>query len=60
VIGPLAAGKIADLTNLNAPMWIMLGLAIVAGLLALGLRETAPRALARSGKLDGFHGMKPF
>jgi cyanate permease len=48
VIGPLAAGKIADLTSLNAPMWIMLGLAIVAGLLALGLRETAPRAVARS------------
>jgi MFS transporter, ACS family, hexuronate transporter len=50
VIGPLAAGKIADLTSLNAPMWIMLGLAIVAGLLALGLRETAPRALVRSTK----------
>jgi MFS transporter, ACS family, hexuronate transporter len=48
VIGPLAAGKIADLTSLNAPMWIMLGLAIVAGLLALGLRETAPRAVGRS------------
>jgi MFS transporter, ACS family, hexuronate transporter len=49
VIGPLAAGKIADLTSLNAPMWIMLGLAIVAGLLALGLKETAPRIVARSG-----------
>jgi MFS transporter, ACS family, hexuronate transporter len=45
VIGPLAAGKIADLTSLNAPMWIMIGLAIIAGLLALGLRETAPRIL---------------
>jgi predicted MFS family arabinose efflux permease len=45
VIGPLAAGKIADLTSLNAPMWIMLGLAIISGLLALGLRETAPRIL---------------
>ncbi len=50
VFGPLAAGKIADLTSLNAPMWIMLGLSIVAGLLALGLRETAPRALARTTK----------
>jgi MFS transporter, ACS family, hexuronate transporter len=49
VFGPLAAGKIADLTDLNAPMWIMLGLCILAGLLALGLKETAPRIVARSG-----------
>jgi MFS transporter, ACS family, hexuronate transporter len=49
VFGPLAAGKIADLTDLNAPMWIMLGLCIIAGLLALGLKETAPRVVARSG-----------
>jgi MFS family permease len=49
VFGPLAAGKIADLTDLSAPMWIMLGLCILAGLLALGLKETAPRIVARSG-----------
>lgn len=47
VFGPLAAGKIADLTDLNAPMWIMLGLCIVAGLLALGLKETAPRVVGK-------------
>lgn len=47
VIGPLVAGWIADATSLDAPLWLMLGLSVVAGLLALGLRETAPRVLAR-------------
>jgi MFS transporter, ACS family, hexuronate transporter len=55
VFGPLAAGKISDLTNLNAAMWIMLGLCIVAGMLAFGLRETAPRAVARATKYMKFH-----
>jgi hypothetical protein len=31
---------------MSAPVWIMLVLAIGGGLLALGLRETAPRVLA--------------
>jgi MFS family permease len=49
VFSPSLAGIAADHTSLGlqAPLWIMLGLAVVAGLLALGLRETAPRVLAR-------------
>jgi len=39
---PTIAGRAADLSNLSAPLWIMLGLCSVAALVALGLRETAP------------------
>jgi ACS family hexuronate transporter-like MFS transporter len=46
---PTIAGWAADLTGLSAPLWIMLILCIVAGLLALGLTETAPRKLALTG-----------
>lgn len=48
VLGPSAAGISADHMGLTAPLWIMLGLAVLAGLLSLGLRETAPRVLART------------
>jgi MFS transporter, ACS family, hexuronate transporter len=47
VAAPSLAGYAADLHGLQAPLWIMLGLAVVAGLLALGIRETAPLVLAR-------------
>lgn len=43
VLSPWIAGAAADRSGLQAPLWIMLGLAIVAGFLAMGLRETAPR-----------------
>ena len=49
VFTPSLAGIAADHTSLAAPLWIMAGLAVVGGLLALGLRETAPRVLARRG-----------
>ncbi len=49
VLSPSIAGYAADRVGLQAPLWIMLGLTIVAAVLALGLRETAPRALARAG-----------
>lgn len=48
VFAPSIAGIAADRTGLQAPLWIMVGLAVLGGLLALGLRETAPRILARS------------
>ena len=35
-----------DLVGLQAPLWMMFGLALIAGLVALGIRETAPRVLA--------------
>jgi len=47
VLSPSIAGFAADLAGLQAPLWIMLGLAIAGGLLALGLRETAPRIVMR-------------
>ena len=51
VIAPSVAGYAADLSGLQAPLWIMLGLAIAAGILAFGLRETAPRVLRRRALL---------
>jgi hypothetical protein len=47
VFTPWIAGRAADATSLAAPLWIMLGLTIAAGIVALGLRETAPRIVAR-------------
>ena len=44
---PSIAGYAADRIGLQAPLWIMTGLTVVSGLLAFGLRETAPRALLR-------------
>ncbi len=43
VLGPFAAGYRADVFGLQAPLWIMFVLASGAGLVALGVRETAPR-----------------
>ena len=42
VLAPSLAGKAADMSTLAAPLWIMLGFAVAAGILAFGLRETAP------------------
>ena len=45
VLSPFAAGYAADIVGLQAPLWIMLGLALAGGLVALGVRETAPRVV---------------
>jgi predicted MFS family arabinose efflux permease len=47
VLSPFVAGAIADRAGLQAPLWLMLGVTILAAVLAFGLRETAPRVLAR-------------
>ncbi len=47
--GPAIAGKLADIFGLAAPLWMMLALCLVAGVFAMGLRETAPRIIARQG-----------
>lgn len=47
VFGPAIAGAAADVLGLSAPLWIMFGLCIAAGLLGLALKETAPRIVAR-------------
>ena len=49
VFSPTIAGWAADLAGLSAPLWIMMGLCVVAGVLALGMRETAPAVRARKG-----------
>jgi MFS family permease len=48
VVAPFAAGSAADAFGLSAPLWLCLGFAIVAGLLALMLEETAPMVLRKS------------
>ncbi len=54
VLAPLIAGRVADMTSLAAPLWIMTGLCVAAGVLALFLRETAPAVLkARAVRDDG-------
>jgi ACS family hexuronate transporter-like MFS transporter len=47
VLAPSLAGTIADRVGLQAPLWMMLGVTVAGALLAFGLRETAPRVLAR-------------
>jgi len=47
--GPAIAGIFADKYGLQAPLWIMAGLTVVGGLFALGLKESAPRVLAKRG-----------
>jgi fucose permease len=44
---PFSAGYAADRVGLQAPLWIMTGLTVISGVLAFGLRETAPRVLRR-------------
>jgi predicted MFS family arabinose efflux permease len=46
VFSPSLTGLAADHFGLAAPMWVMVGLCSVAGLVSLGLRETAPRLVA--------------
>jgi predicted MFS family arabinose efflux permease len=49
--GPAIAGIVADRVGLEGPLWIMAGLTLVGGLFAFGLKETAPRVLAKRGQL---------
>jgi hypothetical protein len=46
VLAPSLAGLAADRMGLTAPVLFMIVLAICSGILAIGLRETAPRLLA--------------
>ncbi|WP_296681040.1 MFS transporter [Novosphingobium sp.] len=47
VLSPFAAGAAADIYGLSAPLWLMCGLTMLAVLCSLGLKETAPRVVAR-------------
>lgn len=48
VLAPIIAGSAADRFGLGAPLWMMLGLTLVAVFVALGLRETAPGVTSRN------------
>ena len=43
VIAPSLAGRLSDIYGLAAVCWLLVVLAVLGGLAALGLRETAPR-----------------
>lgn len=47
VFSPSLAGMAADATDLSAPLWIMFGLTILSGLVAMGLKETAPSQVGK-------------
>jgi MFS family permease len=49
VLSPTFAGKAADSFGLTAPLWIIMGLTVLAGLLAFGLIETAPGKVKAAG-----------
>jgi hypothetical protein len=53
VLSPSLAGKLSDIYGLQAPLWLLMGLALLGGLTALFLRETAPRVIARRAALQG-------
>ena len=53
VLSPSLAGKLSDIYGLEAPLWLLMGLALLGGITALFLRETAPRVLARQAALEG-------
>ena len=47
-LSPYFAGAAADRYGQQAPLWLMLVVTVVAGIIAFGLRETAPRVVGRS------------
>jgi MFS transporter, ACS family, hexuronate transporter len=48
VFAPTLSGYAADAAGLAAPLWIMLGLCLTGGVLALFLHESAPKVRART------------
>jgi MFS family permease len=45
--GPALAGQLSEAFGRQAPLWLMIALALIGGFFALFLRETAPLVLAR-------------
>jgi len=48
VLSPYFAGFASDRVGLQAPVWLMLALTVTAAVVAMGVRETAPRVVARA------------
>jgi MFS family permease len=51
VLSPTIAGRAADVYGQTAPIYIMVGCALVAGLFALFLKETAPLKVAAANRV---------
>jgi MFS family permease len=49
VFGPIVAGVLNDSFGPDTFLWVLMGLAVVSGFVAMGLRETAPAVLKRRG-----------
>ena len=49
VLGPPVAGALNDTLGADSFLWMLMVLAVISGFVAMGLRETAPAALARKG-----------
>jgi MFS transporter, ACS family, hexuronate transporter len=47
VLSPLLGGKLSDLYGRDSVMWLMIVLCVLSALVGFGLRETAPRVLAK-------------
>ncbi len=47
VFAPFVAGAAADASTLAAPLWLMVGLTVISGVVALFLKETAPSQVAK-------------
>ena len=50
VFGPPIAGMLNDRFGMDSFLWLLIGLSIVSGVVAMGLKETAPAVLARRGQ----------
>jgi MFS transporter, ACS family, hexuronate transporter len=50
VFGPVVAGALNDAVGKDSFLWLMMGLAVISGFVAMGLKETAPAVLARRGQ----------
>ena len=50
VFGPPIGGLLNDAFGMQAFLWMLMGLGLVSGIVALGLKETAPAVLARRGR----------
>ena len=49
VFGPPVAGALNDTLGVDSFLWMLMVLAVISGFVSMGLRETAPAALARKG-----------
>jgi len=52
VFGPSLAGKLSDIYGLSAPCWFLAVVAVLGGVTALFLKETAPRIVGEKADLE--------